>query len=257
MKLINLKIFTIGCFILSCCSTVGYTQNQFKVGLKTNIGLSGIGKQTQEVYRKSISTDKLCSKPSFSYGVVNSFYFEPKKILSISIECLYNYSEFEELHIYEAFNTRIQNISTEHVESRKVSRHNLLFPIKFNFEYKKFLLSGGIVNTINLISNSNYIYTIEDLISGTKGINYEYNLKATSAKKSTELGSIYLDKIYDFQFVIEVGYNISTKHKIGIEYMNYLSKNNINHIFWSEDVTIHNKYSVQTNMASICYTLYL
>lgn len=249
------RIIGIGFAIFLGATTMSFAQKRLTTALKANVGFSGFEKKTLSEYRMSISTDKVKPLNSFSFGFENSIYVNKKRNISFSIEYLYGFSAFEKLHIYEAYNSITEKIVSEHVESLKINKHSLLFPIKLNFEYKKFLLGAGIVNHLNLLANSNYVYTIEDLELNEKGVVWEDKVKASKAKKSFELGSVYLDRKLEFQYVINLGFSISPKYKIGIEYMDYLTENNINHIFWSEDIVQHNIYSINKNMASIYFTL--
>ncbi len=243
--------FTFLFLITSICSTNLYAQSRFSTAVKLNLGVTGLKTNTEFIHRQSVSTDKISPNIAFSIGLMNSLFLDKKRRFSVSLEYLYNYSSFSKVQTYLAYNTITEAFSQEHTERQAFRNHQIFVPIKFNYQLGKFTFSSGIVNTFSLLSSLDYDWKIKEADSDIAITVSSISISTNRFKEAMEIESVYFDRRYNLQYVFEVRFDISDRLKIGMEYMDFLTENNIHHFFWAGDVVGHSIYSNQNNSLAL------
>lgn len=143
-------------FILILCSDVGYSQyKRFSVGLRSSLGLHGVRPPfawgSKHVRPARIELGFLRPKINFSSALLLKYSLNKgqKVNWNLTLECGYDYSELrKEWHFRSGYDTEFIQYLRELRIIHELKSHQLIVPIKLNFElFKKVIFSAGIVST--------------------------------------------------------------------------------------------------------------
>ncbi len=215
-------------------------QSQDKVmniGLVVNGGVTGMNTESSKVESSNYESLRYSSpSESFSTGMFVSWLFNENNKLYVSSELLFDYSKFRKTHEMTYIDLFGSTINSKSVNEFRLM--SILIPVKVRKKINNFSLGLGFINTITYYGG---------IFNMTEGTNELVKTNREPYHKTDEIGNIYLEEWHNFQYVIEVLYEISKNLTLGIEYRKYLDENKLMHKVSYIDYSEYKEHVIKPN----------